>query len=110
DVIYQGLGGDTLSGAHLDEQTTALALLAERRHTELARNLLHRHSDERALDATLQPHARCRFSFEAAQATVAEELARYSDWPHPWGAFRMANRTARLVALLPFAMLTRACS
>jgi asparagine synthetase B (glutamine-hydrolysing) len=110
DVIYQGLGGDTLSGAHLDEQTTALTLLAEGRHTELARALLHRHSDERALEATLQPDARRRFSFAAAQAALAEEVARYADWPHPWGAFRMANRTARSVALLPFAMLTRACS
>jgi len=109
DVIYQGLGGDTLSGAHLEEQTSALALLAQARYTELARDLLHRHSDERALEATLQPDARRRFSFEAAQAAVAEELARYAEWPHPWGAFRMANRTARSVALLPFAMLTRAC-
>lgn len=109
DVIYNGLGGDTLSGAHLEEQRSAVDLLAHGRYTELARDLLHRHSDERALEATLQPDARRRFCFEAAQATVAGELARYAEWPHPWGAFRMANRTARSVALLPFAMLTRAC-
>jgi asparagine synthase (glutamine-hydrolysing) len=40
---------------------------------------------------------------------VADELARYLDWPHPWGAYRLANRTARSVAVLPFAMLSRAC-
>jgi hypothetical protein len=110
DVIYQGLGGDTLSGAHLEEHTAALALLARGHYEELARDLLVRHSDERALQAVLQPDARRRFSFQAAQATVAEELARHVESPHPWGAFRMANRTARSVALLPFGMLTRACA
>jgi hypothetical protein len=47
DVIYQGLGGDTLSGAHLEDEAAALSLLADGRHRDLARALLHRHSDER---------------------------------------------------------------
>lgn len=110
DVIYQGLGGDTLSGSHLEEHGDALALLGSGRYDELARNLLVRHSDEPALQAILRPDARRRFSFEAAQAVVAAELARHVESPHPWGAFRMANRTARSVALLPFGMLTRACA
>jgi hypothetical protein len=110
DVIYHGLGGDTLSGAHLEEEATALALLARGRIDDLACHLLVRHSDERALQAILQPEARRRFAFDAAQAVVAEELGRYLEWPNPWGAFRMANRTARSVALLPFAMLSRACA
>jgi asparagine synthase (glutamine-hydrolysing) len=110
DVIYQGLGGDTLSGAHLEEQRDSVALLARGRYDELARGLLVRHSDEQALQAVLQPDARRRFSFEAAEADLARELPRHMESPHPWGAFRMANRTARSVALLPFGMLTRACA
>jgi hypothetical protein len=61
------------------------------------------------LQALLQPDARRRFTFDLAQARVADELARYLEWPNPWGAYRLANRTARSVALLPFGMLARAC-
>jgi len=55
----------------------------------------------------LQAAAFRRFSFEAAHARVAEECRRHVDAPHPWGSFRVQNRTARSVALLPFGMLAR---
>lgn len=109
DVIYDGLGGDILSGARVDEAHASLALLEAGRCGDLAPRLLTAHSDEAALQAMLQPEARRRFGFEIAAARLAEELGRHLDWPHPWGSFRCANRTARSVAQLPFGMLSRSC-
>ena len=109
DLIYDGLGGDVLSGARLERSAPSLALLASRRCGDVARTLLTEHSDEPALQALLHPDARRRFGFEIAEACVTDELARYVEWPNPYGAYRLANRTARSVALLPFGMLARAC-
>jgi asparagine synthase (glutamine-hydrolysing) len=109
DVIYDGLGGDILSGSRLEPSSSLLALLNAGRCEELARKLLTAYSDERALQAMLQPEARRRFAFDVATTRLAQELRRHLDWPHPWGSFRCANRTARSVALLPFGMLSRAC-
>lgn len=107
DVIYDGLGGDILSGTRLQAVSQEMALLANGRCDELATLHLHAHSSEEALGAVLQPAARRRFSFEAAHARVAAECQRHLDAPHPWGSFRVQNRTARSVALLPFGMLAR---
>jgi asparagine synthetase B (glutamine-hydrolysing) len=107
DVIYDGLGGDILSGTRLGAVGQEMTLFADGRCDELATMHLHRHSSEEALDAVLQPAARRRFSFEKARARVAEECRRHVDAPHPWGSFRAQNRTARSVALLPFGMLAR---
>jgi asparagine synthetase B (glutamine-hydrolysing) len=107
DVIYDGLGGDILSGTRLQGASQEMALLASGRCDELATMHLHAHSNEEALNAVLQPAARQRFSFEVAHARVAEALGRHLDAPHPWGSFRVNNRTARSVALLPLAMLAR---
>jgi asparagine synthetase B (glutamine-hydrolysing) len=109
DVIYDGLGGDVLSGARFEQAAGSLSLLERGRCRELARKLLTEHSDEEALQALLHPEARRRFSFELAEARVAEELGRHLEWPNALGAYRLANRTARSVAMLPFAMLSRAC-
>jgi asparagine synthase (glutamine-hydrolysing) len=107
DVIYDGLGGDILSGTRLQAVSQEMALLASGRCDELATLHLHAHSSEEALNAVLQPPARRRFSFETARARVAEEFRRHVDAPHPWGSFRVQNRTARSVALLPLGMLAR---
>jgi asparagine synthase (glutamine-hydrolysing) len=107
DVIYDGLGGDILSGTRLQAVSREMAALANGRCDEMATLHLHAHSSEEALDAVLQPEARRRFSFDAAHARVAEECGRHLDAPHPWGSFRVQNRTARSVALLPFGMLAR---
>jgi asparagine synthase (glutamine-hydrolysing) len=107
DVIYDGLGGDILSGTRLQAVSPEMAALANRRCDDMATLHLHAHSSEDALDAVLQPAARRRFSFAAAHARVAEECRRHLDAPHPWGSFRVQNRTARSVALLPFGMLAR---
>jgi asparagine synthase (glutamine-hydrolysing) len=107
DVIYDGLGGDILSGTRLQAVSREIALLANGRCDELATLHLHAHSSEEALRAVLQPAAFRRFSFEAARRRVAEECRRHVDAPHPWGSFRVQNRTARSVALLPFGMLAR---
>ena len=109
DVIYDGLAGDILSGSRLDQSSTSIALLEAGRCSELARGLLTAHSDEPALQAMLRPEARRRFAFDVAASRVAQELERHRTWPHPWGSFRRANRTARSVALLPLGMLSRAC-
>jgi len=109
DVIYDGLGGDILSGARLGQADASLALFQAGRCDELARQTLTAHSDEAALQAVLQPDARRRFGFEIAAARLADELRRHLEWPNPWGSFRCANRTARSVAQLPFGMLSRAC-
>ena len=107
DVIYDGLGGDVLSGTRVQHARREMTLLASGRCDEAANVLLHAHSSEDALNAVLQPAARRRFSFEAAHARVTEELRRHVHAPHPWGSFRIQNRTARSVALLPLAMLAR---
>jgi hypothetical protein len=107
DVIYDGLGGDILSGTRLQSVAREMAALANGRCDEMATLHLHAHSSEEALEAVLQPAARRRFSFDAAHARVAEECRRHLDAPHPWGSFRVQNRTARSVALLPFGMLAR---
>ena len=107
DVIYDGLGGDILSGTRLDRATDAMALFASGRLDELATRTLHAHSSEEALNAVLQPGARRRLSFDAAHARLSEEFRRHLDAPNPWGSFRLRNRTARSVALLPLAMLAR---
>jgi len=107
DVIYDGLGGDVLSGTRLETVAREMALLSSGRCSEVATRHLQAHSSEEALNAVLQPAARRRFSFEAACARVADELRRHVDSPHPWGSFRVQNRTARSVALLPLAMLAR---
>jgi asparagine synthase (glutamine-hydrolysing) len=107
DVTYDGLGGDILSGTRLQAVSREMAALANGRCDEMATLHLHAHSSEEALDAVLQPAARRRFSFEAAHARVAAECRRHLDAPHPWGSFRVQNRTARSVALLPFGMLAR---
>jgi asparagine synthetase B (glutamine-hydrolysing) len=109
DVIYDGLGGDILSGSRLRESATVVSLLNAGRVGEAAQHLLNAHSDETALQAVLQPNARQRFGFDVARARLAEELRRHLDAPHPWGSYRLANRSARSTALLPFAMLARAC-
>ena len=107
DVIYDGLGGDVLSGTRVQHARREMTLLASGRCDEAANVPLHAHSSEDALNAVLQPAARRRFSFEAAHARVTEELRRHVHAPHPWGSFRIQNRTARSVALLPLAMLAR---
>jgi len=106
-VIYDGLGGDILSGTHLELASQEMALLARGRCEEAATRHLHAHSSEDALNAVLQPAARQRFSFDAARERVTEELRRHLDAPNPWRSFRFQNRTVRSVALLPFAMLAR---
>ena len=108
DVIYDGLGGDILSGARIEQADASLALFQAGRCDELARKTLTAHSDEAALQAVLQPEARRRFGFEIAAERLAEELRRHRV-AEPWGSFRCANRTARSVAQLPFGMLSRAC-
>jgi hypothetical protein len=107
DLIYDGLGGDILSGTRLQAVSREMAMLADGRCDDMATQHLRAHSSQAALDAVLQPAARRLFSFEAAHARVAEECRRHLDAPHPWGSFRLQNRTARSVALLPFGMLAR---
>lgn len=108
DVLYDGIAGDVLSRASQDEYAPFIALLNGGHYDELAGRLLASKSDEAALARLLQPAARPRFSFDGARVHLAAELRRHSEWPHPWAAFWLANRTAREIALSPFVLLARA--
>jgi asparagine synthase (glutamine-hydrolysing) len=108
DVLYDGIAGDVLSRASQDEYAPFIALLNAGKYEDLAGRLLASKCDEPALARVLQPAVRPRFSLDAARAHLAVELQRHADWPHPWAAFWLANRTAREIALSPFVLLARA--
>jgi asparagine synthase (glutamine-hydrolysing) len=104
DTVYDGIGGDVLSaGLFLDEE--GLALVRAGRFTEMAERITG--WSERLLMRMLSPELRDRFPRQPALQSIAEEIARYADWPNPVGAFYLFNRTRREIALSPYRLLGR---
>lgn len=100
-VIYDGIGGDTLSEAkYMSAERLALIRGGD----------LHRYADEELmaeayLPALLRPEVYRRFSRGLAIERLVAELETHVDAPNPLGSYRFWNRTRRTVALAPFSLL-----
>jgi hypothetical protein len=100
-VIYDGIGGDTLSQAkYLTEHRLELF-----RTRQLARYAEEDLLPEAYLPLLLQKDAYRRFARGLAVERLTRELGTHVDAPNPVGSYRFWNRTRRAVAAAPFGLL-----
>jgi asparagine synthetase B (glutamine-hydrolysing) len=105
-VIYDGIGGDTLSQA---KYLTAhrLELFRKRRLARYAEEELR---PEAYLPVLLQKDVYRRFSRALAVERLKRELRTHVDAPNPVSSYRFWNRTRRTVAPAPFGLLASAAT
>jgi asparagine synthetase B (glutamine-hydrolysing) len=100
-VIYDGIGGDTLSEARY-MSAHRLELFRTRRFTRYAEEEL---LAEAYLPVLLRKDAYRRFARGLAVERLTRELRTHVDAPNPVGSYRFWNRTRRAVAAAPFGLL-----
>jgi len=101
-VLYDGIGGDTLSEAKY-MSADRLALF---RRGDFRRYAEQELTPEAYLPAILQHDIYRRFSRGLAVERLEAELETHSDAPNPVGSYRFWNRTRRGVAPAPFGLLS----
>lgn len=97
-TVYDGIGGDVLSGVRDEER---LKLFRAGHYEELAERMLDE-ARERVLAAILRPDAYQRFNRSLAVSTLTAELQRHANQPNPVGSFALWNRLRRSFALIPY--------
>lgn len=101
-VVFDGIGGDTLSEAkYMSPQRLALL-----REGALERYAAEELPTDGYLPALVGAAGMRRFPRALAHERLVAELATHLDAPNPVGSYRFWNRTRRTVALAPFGMLT----
>ena len=107
-TTYDGIGpGDVLSAAYFTNNER-LAMFRAGKFTELAVCLLDKAKEsipEGILAAILPLEEYRRFNRELATEHLSDELKLHAEAPDPVGAFYLANRTRREIALAPYALL-----
>jgi asparagine synthetase B (glutamine-hydrolysing) len=101
-VVFDGIGGDTLSEA----KYMAPRRLELLRRGDLATYAAEELSTDGYLPALLGREGMRRFPRGLALERLTAELRTHLDAPNPVGSYRFWNRTRRTVALAPFGMLT----
>ncbi len=100
DTIYDGIGGDILSSDGMMTQEN-YRLSQEGRFTEMADYTLNRIG----LDKYVVPELAARMRREVAIRYLAEEIEDHADAPDPVNSFYFWNRTRRMIARAPYAVL-----
>lgn len=102
-VSWDGIAGDIFSCGVYDDASFVGGFREPGFRALLAQEL----GDEGYLRLLLRPQALRRWPREAAEARLAQELARYADLPNPVAPYFFFNRVRRKLALSPFGMLNQ---